>query len=322
MPISPDAIRVHTLSDGDVTIRLLSVGCVMHSWQVPGPEGPVQAILGYEDPESYIENPFYLGAVIGRVANRIANARFELDGVVYQLPANDGAHHIHGGPRGLSHQNWDSDADGTRGVEFRLSSPDGDQGYPGQVDFAVRISLSGRKIRYEMSAVPDRPTPIALTQHNYYNLMGGGRIFDHRLQVASRAFTPTNSDRIVTGAIQGVAGTSFNAVAETTLRTLDPQAQGIDGNMILDAGLPETVRLTAPNGLQLRICTDQPGLQLYTSDQLRPGAAALSGQDHQPFTGVCLEPQQTPNAVNLDRFPSIICTPEKPYVQRLEFEIV
>lgn len=136
----------------------------------------VPMVLGYPRPQDYLNNPYFLGVIAGRVANRISGAGFTLDGQRYALPVNDPPNHLHGGPAGIHAQNWGVEPDGTGAVQLRLVSPDGDQGYPGRVRFEVTITLCGHTLTYDMRAETDRPTPVNLAPHSHYNLMGqGGR---------------------------------------------------------------------------------------------------------------------------------------------------
>ena len=307
--MAPPPLRRHVLSDGDVSVALLSLGCITQDWRVPLGGAPVPVVLGYADPQDYLRHPTSMGVIAGRVANRISGARFWLDGALYQLPANEGPTHLHGGPGGLQKRIWHSEADGNRAVRFTLTSEHGDQGYPGQVHLAVTVSMTGHDLRYEMQATPDRPTPISLAQHSYYNLMGQGDIAAHRLQIMADRCTPTDKAKIPTGRIAEVArhGCDFTT----------PRAVGLtdhDINLVLNGGTPAAT-LSAPNGMTLTLTTDQPCLQLYTGAGLTPKAPPHAGQNLQPFAGLCLEPQHYPNAVNTPEFPLTLATPDAPYRQ-------
>ena len=155
--------------------------------------------LSYRDPLDHLHHPGSLGIITGRVANRIANARFTLDGSHHILRANEGVNQLHGDPSGLARRNWTLESEGNQAVQLRHHSPDGDQGFPGAVDFTIKIELQNNLLSYHMFAVPDRPTPINLTQHFYYNLMGHGTIWDHQLEITSTGYTPTDKTLIPTG---------------------------------------------------------------------------------------------------------------------------
>ena len=189
--ISLKDLRSHRLEAGDMSVTILSLGCITHDWRVPLDDTLVPIVLSYRDPADHLRHPGSLGIIAGRVANRIANAQFSHDGTTYQLAANEGTNQLHGGPRGLASRNWDLEPDGSTGVQLQHQSPDGDQGFPGRVDFTVTIRLQNNRLIYDMSAVPDRATPINLAQHSYYNLMGSGTIWDHQLQIAANAYDST-----------------------------------------------------------------------------------------------------------------------------------
>lgn len=298
----------HVLSDGDVSVALLSLGCITQDWRVPLDGVSVPVVLGFDDPQDYIRHPTSMGVIAGRVANRISGARFWLDGALYQLPANEGHNHLHGGPDGLQKRIWHSEPDGARAVRFTLTSDHGDQGYPGRVQLSVTVTLIGTTLRYEMAATPDRPTPISLAQHSYYNLMGQGDIAGHHLLINAADCTPTDKAKIPTGRIAPVSdhGCDF-----TSPRAVGREAHDI--NLILRDTPAAT--LIAPNGMTLTLNTDQPCVQLYTGAGLRPLAPLHPGQISQPFSGLCLEPQHYPNAVNTPEFPLTLATPDAPYRQ-------
>jgi len=310
------------LGDGDVSVAILSLGAITQDWRVPLGDQRVPVVLGYRTPQDYAANPCYLGIIAGRVASRISGAGFVIDGQQYDLPANDPPNHLHGGARGIHTQIWDMEPDGDRAVRLSLVSQHGDQGYPGRVAFEVTITLTGFELCYDMRATSDRPTPVNLAQHSYYNLMGQGGIGDHHLQIAADKYTPLDQGLIPTGQTAALEGRDFDLRQGRTLRQADPAEQGLDMNFVLnDVSDRPTACLSAPNGLQLRLTTDQPCLQLYTGAHLRPLGPPLTGQTHAPFSGVCLEPQGFPNAVNTPGFPSVLITPDQPYHQIHRVEI-
>ena len=320
--ISLKDLRSHRLEAGDMSVTILSLGCITHDWRVPLDDTLVPIVLSYRDPADHLRHPGSLGIIAGRVANRIANAQFSHDGTTYQLAANEGTNQLHGGPRGLASRNWDLEPDGSTGVQLQHQSPDGDQGFPGRVDFTVTIRLQNNRLIYDMSAVPDRATPINLAQHSYYNLMGNGTIWDHQLQIAANAYTPTDGALIPTGMTALLDGQPFDYRQSKLIRQADPAQKGIDVNLVLEQTAQNpAATLSAPNGLCLKLWTDQPGLQLYTGAKLSAKAPPMEAQTHQAFAGLCLEPQHFPDAPNQLQFPSIIYTPERPYHQRLTIEV-
>nr|WP_323776808.1 aldose epimerase family protein [Amylibacter sp.] len=316
MPSAAD-IRSFTLETAQSAVTLLNLGCVTQSWVSSFGAAQRSIVLGYRDPAAYLTNPQFLGAIVGRVANRIANARFELDGVGYHLDANVPPHILHGGHDGLHQRIWDADADGSRAVQLRLQSPDGDQGFAGAVDFTVEISLSDNSLTYQMTAEVDRPTPINLAQHSYYNLAGSGPIKHHRLHVAADAILNTDAAGIPLGPMHSLNGQPLDFRTGKTIQAGDPQSHGIDHNYCLTPDTPAPQARLSASGLALSFHTDQPGLQVYTASNLSPVAPPLHGQIHSAFTGICLEPQGYPDALNQPSYPTIVVTPDRPYSQRL-----
>lgn len=308
-----EQITSHVLRDADTEVTVLSMGCAVMDWRVA--DRPV--VLGYAEPEHYRQNPASMGAVCGRVVNRISGARFDLNGVSYDLPANASPHHLHGGPGGLGRCNWRMSPDGDRAVEFRLLSKDGDQGYPGNVAFRVVLRLRGGCLTWDMEGVPDRMTPINLAQHVYFNLAGHGTVAEHYVRVAADHYTPTAPDLVPLGTIEPVEGTAYDFRRPVRLGDGD----GWDGNLVLTSDADPAAEVTGPDGLALRLWTDRPGSQVYTSNSLARHLPEGPGAAHGRFAGLCLEAQDLPNAVNVPAFPSILCTPEAPYKQMTSIEI-
>ncbi len=308
-----------TLRHGDETVTLLSYGCATCDWRVPLGGARVPVVLGHDDPTGYLTNAPHLGIIAGRVANRTARARFTLDGRRYDLDANEPPHHLHGGQSGTGHRNWQFDPDGGHGLRASCRIDHLEDGYPGAVAITALIRLGVDGLTYDLTARPDRPSPVNLAQHNYYNLMGGGAIWDHSARIAAHDHTPTDAQMIPTGHIEPVAGTRYDLTQTRSFATADRMRQGTDVNLVLDPDRDSApaAEVTAPNGLHLRLWTDQPGMQLYTGGGL-PGAPA---QGLRPFGGFCLEPQGFPDALNQPGFPSIICTPDQPYRQTTRIQI-
>lgn len=310
-----EEIRSHTLRDGQTAVTVLSIGCAIQDWTVAGH----RVVLGYADPEAYRANPASLGVVCGRVVNRISDAAFTLDGRRWTLPANHGPHHIHGGPGGFGWRNWHLEPGGARALRLSLHSPHLDQGYPGALEVSVTLTLDGPRLTWDMEARPDRVTPVNLAQHVYFNLRGTGLVHDHCLRIAAARCTPT-ANGMPTGEITTVEGTRFDFRKARTLAEADPGSGGYDLNYILDKTEGPQAEL-ATETMRLRLWTDRPGIQLYTSGGLRQAADPHPGQEHLPGGAVCLEAQDFPNALNVAGFGSILCTPDAPYRQRTAIEI-
>lgn len=309
-----------TLSDGDVAVSLMSYGAVTQRWQV----GAQDVVLGFDRFEDYPVHSRSFGIIAGRVANRTAFGRFSLGGESYQLATNNGAHHLHGGDIGLGRRNWRMERDSAaNAVRLSYSSPDGEDGYPGAVDFAVTVRLKGHAVTYDMEAMPDRETPINLAQHNYYRL-GGADVRDHHIWVDATGYTPVDDGLIPTGEIAGLAGTHFDYADGVKIGEADPEGLGVDLNFVLRGGRDASeaaAKVVGPDGLNLRLWTDQPGVQVFNAPQMDIAVPGLAGATYGAFGGLCLEPQHFPDSLNKPQFPSILYSPERPYRQSLTVEI-
>ncbi|WP_306046142.1 aldose epimerase family protein [Nioella sp. MMSF_3534] len=324
MPRAGD-IREFRLEDGGVALSLLNLGCITRGWWVPLGGTSVPVVLGFDDPAEYLQNPTYMGVIAGRVANRIGGARFSLDGRDHRLTANEGANQLHGGAGGLHSRIWQAETEGARAVRFTYVSPDGEEGYPGRASFEVTVRLDGARVTYDMAATVDRPTPINMAQHSYYSLGTEHLSRAARFTCPADRYTPVDSSLIPTGDIAPVKSTRHDFRAGAVLVEADPEGMGTDLNFVLPEGRDPArpvAELLAPNGLHLRMWSDQPGLQVYTGHGLPNLRSAHAGQRIAPWAGIALEPQGFPNAVNCPTFPSIIVTPEQPYHQRLTVEIM
>ncbi|MEM7696758.1 MAG: aldose epimerase family protein [Pseudomonadota bacterium] len=294
------------LSDGPVWVSLLSHGAILRDWRLPDGAGRERSVtLGFDDIARYGDNIGSLGIVAGRVANRIREGRFALDGVHYQLDRNRGPHHLHGGREGFGTQNFALEAEG-REARLTLHSPDGAMGYPGAVDVTLRFILRGHSLTFDMTAVPDRPTPIALAQHSYYRLGAHGS--DHTLTIPADRTTVVDAQTVPTGAFAPVAGTALDF----------RQARRI-GNAFIDTnfcltGAPAATLATDTFALTME--TDRPGLQVFSGGALPTfPVAGHEGVIYGPLAGIALEAQDFPDAVNHAAFGDVIATPEKPYRQ-------
>jgi aldose 1-epimerase len=315
-----------SLSSSVVRVSLLTLGASLHTVEAPDRHGalaPVHLSLGqlseYENPE---RNP-YLGATVGRYANRIVGSCFELDGRAVHLEPNEGPHHLHGGPAGFSRQVWElaealESADGGQ-VTMTLLSPDGDGGYPGKLEASVTYTLHGPTITVTYRATTDAPTVVNLASHGYWNLGGMDRwgetasISDHELRVDADAVLPAGPDAVPTGALMAVAGTAFDLRAGLAVGALlDVHPHGVDHSFALDrtsAG-PRPVRPVADlhhpgSGRMLRVATDQPALHVYTANHLGPPFARQAA--------VCLEAQRFPDAPNRPELGSVVLRPGDRY---------
>lgn len=323
-----DVTQFTLTSATGVEVDIINWGVVVRDWRVPVGGALRSVVLGFETFDDYPAHSPHFGAVAGRVANRIAGASFELGGKTYTVPANEGRNSLHGGPEGLGRQVWEAQADdATNAVVFSLTSPDGAAGYPGTLKLKATYRLDGNKLRLEFGAVTDRPTPLSLVQHQYFNLGTSDDVLDHSYWFAVNAITESDTALLPTGnIIETRPGTQWYFRTPKTLRDSSGAPIGYDGNMVLDEGrdLADPVAtVTSPEGdLTLRQWTDRRGLQFYNAMMTdTPAGLGLGGKTYGKYSGFCLEDQAFPDAVHHPHFPSIIITPDRPYTHWCEFEI-
>ncbi|MEU7007220.1 aldose epimerase family protein [Streptomyces sp. NPDC046332] len=286
-----------TLQRGAVRVRVLSYGGIVQSVETPDRDGvPDGVALGFPDLEGYLKHPEpYFGALVGRYANRIANGTFALDGTGYRLARNGGPHSLHGGERGFDKRVWDAE-EVEGGVRLSRVSPDGEEGFPGRLAVSATYTLDDDgALRIGYRAETDAPTVVALTNHTYWNLGGGG----HELRIAAERYTPTDATGVPTGELAEVAGT------ELDFRTGRPVTIPLDHNFVLDHGGPEAAELYAPEtGRTVTVETTEPGLQVYASRDLG---------------GIALETQHFPDSPNRPEFPSTVLRPGDVYASATVF---
>lgn len=291
--------------------------------------------LGYRDLSGYLTDSYFLGAVVGRYANRIASGKFELDGQRYELENNQEPNHLHGGSKGFYQALWDlrENAASPGSVVLELVSPDGEGGYPGELRVEVAYTWDDdSRLTVDYSARTTRPTIVNLTQHTYFNLGGTGSILEHELSIAADEFTPTDALAIPTGELEDVTGTPFDFRRPRRIGAgIDephPQleiARGYDHNFVI-RGAAGTLRPAATvrearSGRRLQVMTTEPGMQLYTGNFLpRDASMVRSGTRHGYREGFCLETQHFPNSPNVPHFPSTRLAPEAPFRSRTTFE--
>ncbi|MET1032235.1 aldose epimerase family protein [Domibacillus tundrae] len=306
-------------------VSFLDYGCIITKIIVPDREGHLEnVVLGYENIDQYADNPWYLGAVIGRFAGRISGGSFELDGQTYALEQNDGNNHLHGGKTGFDKAIWQSECI-AGGVRFTYESPDGDGGYPGNVKVAVTYTLNDENefaIQYE--AVSDAPTLLNMTNHTYFNLSGGLKwdITDHVLQIDSDQYAELNDQLLPTGTLQPVEGTSFDfrrgQPIQTGVESDDPQnklaGEGYDHPFVL-SGNGDITLSDEPSGRVLSIKTDQNCVVLYAGTQITEGVP-LNGGESYKYAELCLETQGLPDSIHHPQFPQSTLTKDERYVSR------
>jgi aldose 1-epimerase len=338
-------IDSHVLRHAGVTARVMTYGAALLELHVPDRHGVcADVVLGFDRPDGYLAEHPYLGATVGRVANRIAGGRFTLDGVGYRLACNNGPHHLHGGVCGFDRRVWDAvagvTADGPS-VTFRRVIPDGEEGYPGTLTVTAVYTLCAGALRIAYTAETDRATPVSLTHHSYFNLAGAGSgdVLGHELQLTASRYTPTDAALIPTGALAPVADTAFDfrtptAIGAHALHTgLVPP--GYDTNFVIDddrgdgsgrasghgaRGLAHAATVRDPaSGRVMDVFTTAPGIQVYTGNFLDGTLTGKGGHVYRQYGGLCLEPQHFPNAINEPRFPSPVLRPGQVYEHTIEY---
>ena len=313
----PDGVRLTVIDLGATVARL----------RMPSGDGLVDVALGLPDAAGYAAptNP-YLGATVGRYANRIGGARFVLDGVEHRLTANEGPNCLHGGVDGFSARRWSvveaTETDGEASLVLGLTSPAGDQGFPGEVSARVRYAVTADTVTIDHLAETDAPTVVSLTNHAYLNLAGEGTVDDHRLTLACDAYLPVDAESIPLGVVEPVDGSAFDlragALVGERVASDHPQvrlAQGIDHAFVVRGeGLRLAARLEhPPTGRTLEVSTTQPSLQVYTGQKLDGTLTDRGGRPLVARAGMALECQAFPDAPNQPTFPSAVLRPGEAY---------
>ncbi|MGW0081471.1 aldose epimerase family protein [Streptomyces sp. NPDC003393] len=305
-----DGTPVHrwTLDRAGVRVRVLSYGGIVQSVEVPDRDGrTADVVLGFPDLDGYLAHPEpFLGALIGRYANRIAGGRFPLDGRTYSLARNDGPNSLHGGERGFDKRVWDVTAV-EHGVRLFRVSPHGEEGFPGRLEVTATYTLDfAGALRIVYEAVTDAPTVVNLTNHTYWNLggAGSGPTGGHELRLAASRYLPVDEHLIPAGAPAGVEGTRFD------FRQSRKTGSGYDHDFVLDKGVTRTAEEVAElhdpaSGRTLTVATTEPGIQLYTADHI---TAPFS-----PGDGIALETQHHPDSPNRPDFPTTVLRPGEVY---------
>jgi aldose 1-epimerase len=324
-------VEMFTLRNANaVEVRAINYGAIITSIRVPDRQGRfADVVLGFDTVDPYLKTHPYFGAVVGRYGNRIAKGQFTIDGQTYKLATNNGANHLHGGIRGFDKSLWSaSPMAGAVGVVFTRTSPDGEEGYPGTLAVRIAYSLGDRNdLTVEYQATTDKPTPVNLTQHSYFNLAGGGDILGHELMLNADRFTPVDSTLIPTGELASVEGTPFDFRKPTPIGARIGAANeqlknggGYDHNWVLnrkDGALQLAARLVDPaSGRMLEIATTEPGLQFYSGNFLDGTITGKGGQVYKHRTGLALETQHFPDSPNKPNFPTTILRPDRKYSSR------
>jgi len=319
------------LTNGTLQVQISDYGAKITRLLVPDKNGKVaDIILGFATEEEWRTKETYFNAIIGRCANRIKNGQFVLDGKQYQLPVNNGTNSLHGGIHGFNEKTWTAEEYDARHVRLHYRSADGEEGYPGNLDIWVNYALTDdNALSIEYEAKTDAPTVVNFTNHAYFNLNGEASpsIRDHVLQVFADEYTPFDDTACPTGEILPVEGTpmDFRQPQRISDRIDDPffaPGRGIDNNWVLPAykGLQLAAEVSA-SGRTMQVWTTWPALQVYTGNYVEHNIGK-SGTTYCPQNAICLEAQNSPDAINHANFPSPILRPGKLFRKQTIYKFV
>ncbi|XP_027126598.1 uncharacterized protein [Coffea arabica] len=327
--------KLFELNNGTIQLKVSNLGCTITSLSVPDKNGKLgDVVLGFDALEPYLKGAApYFGCIVGRVANRIKDGKFTLDGAHYSLPINKPPNSLHGGHKGYDKVVWEvvEHKQGNKpSITFKYYSRDGEEGYPGELAVTATYTLtSATTLRLDMEAVPqNKPTPVSLAQHTYWNLGGhnSGNVLDHTIQILAKHVTPVDQNTIPTGEIMPVKDTPFDFTTEQKIGSrIHEVGIGYDHNYVLDCedeqwGLKHAVKLKDPvSSRVLNLWTNAPGMQFYTANYVH-GIVGKGGAQYDKHSGVCLETQGFPNAINQPDFPSIVVRPGEKYEHSMLFE--
>lgn len=318
-------VSLFTLVNGNgTTITISNYGGTVTSFITPDKNGKRSSIIiGFDSLQPYLQKPPYFGALVGRYANRIGDAKFSLDGEEYTLAANNGKNHLHGGLKGFDKVVWDASVadDKVPSLTLKYLSKDGEEGYPGKLNVTVQYTLTNDdELKIEYNAETDRATPVNLTNHSYFNLTGdvNNTILEHTLMLDADNYTPVDSTLIPTGQIKSVKGTPFDFTSAKKIgQDFDAVAGGYDHNWVLnkkDSSLQKVAELSdSVSGRSMEVYTTQPGLQFYTGNFLDGTFTNRDGTPIKQHTALCLETQHFPDSPNKPNFPSTILKPGGKY---------
>ena len=324
------AVERFTLTNANgVVLQAINYGGIITSLRVPDRNGRLDDIvLGFDNLDGYLKDHPFFGAIIGRYGNRIAKGAFTLEGKTYKLATNNGVNHLHGGNKGFDKVLWAAEpVAGRNAIAFTRTSPDGEEGYPGNLRVRVTYTLTdANELIVDYSATTDKATPVNLTQHSYFNLAGqaSGDILGHQLMINADRYTPVDDTLIPTGELAPVAGTPFDFRKSTAIgeRINQKDAQltngkGYDHNWVLNRkgdGRQLAARVVEPKtGRTLEITTTEPGIQFYSGNFLDGTLTGKAGAVYKHRTGFCLETQHYPDSPNQPKFPSTILKPGAEY---------
>lgn len=318
-PTGEPVYRV-SLQNNKLSCEIITYGAILRTLHVPDRDDQsIDIVLGYDSLDQYLADEFYFGATVGRVANRIANGRFILNGQTYSLPLNNGSNHHHGGPEGFSRHVWKIEKVSASSVTMSLTSPDGDQGYPGTIKATAEYTIQDNSLIIRHTAVSDKDTLCSLTNHSYFNLSGhnSGNAMDQNILLFAHEYTPSDPEGIPTGEIASVEGTPMDLreMIPICSHLDDPapaliKAKGYDHNYVLSeytgSVRPAAIASSDITGITMHMATSMPGVHFYTSNYVSQGLIGKDEAIYGPRHAFCLEPQFFPDAIHHPAFPSPI----------------
>lgn len=341
----PDGTTVEQFcltNQNNVRVEILSLGGIIRRWLIPNSQKThTDIVLGYDTVNDYLSDNSYLGALVGRYANRINQGKFSLAGSDYQTDINLGENCLHGGSQGFNSKVWQTtvlSSDDNPSILLELTSPDGDQGFPGDIAVKVIYTLTEQnRLKIEYFALTDQTTLYNPTNHSYFNLSGhdSGSVKFQKIQVVASYYTPTDEKAIPTGEISEVGSTPFDFRSLTTINeplTSDHQqieyGNGLDHNLCLDSYIPQSKTaiyagkaVTTEQDISLKVYTNMPGIQVFTANHFadKKGKGGVLYQAHQ---GVCFETQYYPDSPNQPKFPSATLETGKEFYSITEYEVL
>lgn len=327
-------VDLYTLTnDAGNTVKISTFGAAVQSIQVPDRDGKLgEVVIGYDTFEPYLDNPVHFGVIIGRVANRIVDAKFSIKGRSFVLVANEGKNMLHGGPQGFGHQLWDVLYAGVDDDEAILQlhhvSPSGTNGFPGRLSVSCQYTWTNENcLMIEYHGITDRPTVVNLTNHSYFNLAGKGTILDHELEINATQITARHENEMPTGEFRGILKSDLDFSKLRPIKdAVKPGSElekGIDHNYCIlnaDGNMTEAAYLRDPvSGRSLTCYTTQPGVQVFTTNFKEGEFTHGSGEPLLRHGAICLETQNYPDAPNQPNFPSPVLWPEEEYSETTEY---
>lgn len=327
------AAQLFTLKNSNgMEVSITNYGGIVTSVKVPDKNGNIDnVVLGFDDLEQYKSDHPFFGAIAGRYANRIAKGRFELNDEVYELAINNGENHLHGGVEGFDKKLWDAEVnEDENAVTFSYLSPDGEEGYPGNLDVEVTYTLTDEnELQIDYHATTDKATVVNLTNHSYFNLSGDPSrgILDHLVTIHASQYTPVDDGLIPTGELRAVEGTPFDFTEpEYVGARIDSIPPGYDHNFVLDnpgTGIRKIATVEhEESGRIMEVYTDQAGVQLYTGNFLDGSFMDRKGNPIEQYAALCLETQTFPDSPNKPNFPSPVLNPDETYETRTIYQFI